>query len=150
MLAADLSTTLSTRTLLAIRSCLNRAVKRAMARDGVRRNVVELTELPTGQGVGLRSFGRCAGTTSTLRAGRRQCCRPPRTSRYGARCVRRVIPSATLKANACATQSVHRRTPGTARPTGCRSAARRALVEGVGTCVHNGSGHSDGSSERPP
>jgi hypothetical protein len=45
----DLSTTLSTRTLQAIRSCLNRAVKRAMARDRVRRNVVELTELPTGQ-----------------------------------------------------------------------------------------------------
>jgi integrase len=45
----ELSTTLSTRTLQAIRSCLNRAVKRAMARDRVRRNVVELTELPTGQ-----------------------------------------------------------------------------------------------------
>jgi len=45
----DLSTTLSTRTLRAIRSCLNRAVERAMAWDRVRRNVVELTELPTGQ-----------------------------------------------------------------------------------------------------
>jgi excisionase family DNA binding protein len=45
----DLSTTLSTRTLQAIRSCLNRAVKRAMARDRVRRNVVELTEPPTEQ-----------------------------------------------------------------------------------------------------
>jgi hypothetical protein len=45
----ELSTTLSTRTLRAIRSCLNRSVKRAMARDRVRRNVVELSELPTGQ-----------------------------------------------------------------------------------------------------
>lgn len=45
----ELSTTLSTRTLQAIRSCLNRSVKRAMARDRVRRNVVELTEPPTGQ-----------------------------------------------------------------------------------------------------
>ena len=45
----ELSTKLSTRTLQAIRSCLNRTVKRAMARDRVRRNVVELTELPTGR-----------------------------------------------------------------------------------------------------
>ena len=41
--------TLSTRTLQAIHSCLNRAVKRAMARDKVRRNVVELCSVPTGQ-----------------------------------------------------------------------------------------------------
>jgi hypothetical protein len=101
---AELSTTLSTRTLQAIRSCLNRAVKRAMARDRVRRNVVELTDLPTGQrgrpskamsaqqaddlliktavdrlhpyivvslltAHGLRSCGRCAGSTCTLMPG---------------------------------------------------------------------------------
>ncbi|MFI9580300.1 tyrosine recombinase XerC [Streptomyces sp. NPDC052236] len=40
---------LSTRSLEAIRSCLNRAVKRAMARDKVKRNVVELCSVPTGQ-----------------------------------------------------------------------------------------------------
>lgn len=40
--------TLSTRTLQIIRSCLNRAVKRAMARDRVKRNVVELCGVPTG------------------------------------------------------------------------------------------------------
>ena len=39
----------STRTVQEIRACLNRAVKRAMARDQVRRNVVELTDVPTGQ-----------------------------------------------------------------------------------------------------
>src|SRR2546427_2952647 len=36
------------RTLQAVRVCLNRAVKRAMARDRVKRNVVELTEAPRG------------------------------------------------------------------------------------------------------
>ncbi|WP_086685127.1 tyrosine-type recombinase/integrase [Streptomyces pseudogriseolus] len=41
--------TLSTRTLQAIHSCLNRAVKRAMARDKVKRNVVELCSVPQGQ-----------------------------------------------------------------------------------------------------
>lgn len=40
---------LSTRTLQAIHSCLNRAVKRAMARDKVKRNVVELCSVPQGQ-----------------------------------------------------------------------------------------------------
>ena len=40
---------LSTRTLEAIHSCLNRSVKRAMARDKVKRNVVELCSVPTGQ-----------------------------------------------------------------------------------------------------
>ncbi|MEV0090059.1 site-specific integrase [Streptomyces sp. NPDC050738] len=40
---------LSTRTLQGIHSCLNRAVKRAMARDKVKRNVVELCSIPTGQ-----------------------------------------------------------------------------------------------------
>jgi integrase len=44
-----LSTTLSTRTLQGVRSCLNRAIKRAMARDRVKRNVVELTEVPKGR-----------------------------------------------------------------------------------------------------
>ncbi|ANW19544.1 tyrosine-type recombinase/integrase [Streptomyces clavuligerus] len=40
---------LSTRSLEAIRSCLNRAVKRAMARDKVKRNVVELCSIPAGR-----------------------------------------------------------------------------------------------------
>lgn len=44
-----LSKSLSTATLQRVRGCLNRAVKRAMARDLVKRNVVELTEIPTGQ-----------------------------------------------------------------------------------------------------
>jgi integrase len=41
--------TLSTRTLQAAHSCLNRSVKRAMARDKVKRNVVELCSVPQGQ-----------------------------------------------------------------------------------------------------
>jgi integrase len=45
---ATLATSLSTRTLQGVRACLNRAVRRAMARDKVKRNVVELTEVPTG------------------------------------------------------------------------------------------------------
>ncbi|MEO3972392.1 tyrosine-type recombinase/integrase [Streptomyces sp. CAU 1734] len=40
---------LSTRSLQGIRSCLNRAVKRAMARDKVKRNVGELCAVPTGR-----------------------------------------------------------------------------------------------------
>ncbi|MGW5734809.1 MULTISPECIES: site-specific integrase [Streptomyces] len=43
------SKVLSTRSLEAIRSCLNRAVKRAMARDKVKRNVVELCSVPAGR-----------------------------------------------------------------------------------------------------
>ncbi|WEV26672.1 site-specific integrase [Streptomyces sp. 71268] len=39
----------STRTLRLLHSCLNRAVKRAMARDKVKRNVVELCSVPKGQ-----------------------------------------------------------------------------------------------------
>jgi integrase len=45
---AILATSLSTRTLQGVRACLNRAVRRAMARDKVKRNVVELTEVPAG------------------------------------------------------------------------------------------------------
>ena len=45
---AQKSLTLSTRTLQAMHSCLNRSVKRAMARDKVKRNVVELCSVPTG------------------------------------------------------------------------------------------------------
>jgi integrase len=41
--------TLSTRTLQALHSCLNRAVKRAMARDKVKRNVVALCSVPRGR-----------------------------------------------------------------------------------------------------
>ncbi|MEU7834519.1 site-specific integrase [Nonomuraea sp. NPDC049129] len=41
--------TLSTRTLQIIRSCLSRAVKRAMARDRVKRNVVELCGVTAGK-----------------------------------------------------------------------------------------------------
>jgi integrase len=43
------SQTLSTATLQRLHSCLNRATKRAMARDKVRRNVVELCTVPAGQ-----------------------------------------------------------------------------------------------------
>ncbi|MFG2181076.1 tyrosine recombinase XerC [Streptomyces abikoensis] len=46
---ADKSKVLSTRSLEAIRSCLNRAVRRAMARDKVKRNVVELCAVPAGR-----------------------------------------------------------------------------------------------------
>ncbi|MGA5824471.1 site-specific integrase, partial [Kitasatospora sp. NPDC094028] len=41
--------TLSTRTLQGIYSCLNRSVKRAMAWDKVKRNVVALCSVPQGQ-----------------------------------------------------------------------------------------------------
>lgn len=41
--------TLSTRTLQSVHSCLNRSIKRAMARDKVKRNVVELCSVPQGQ-----------------------------------------------------------------------------------------------------
>ncbi|MBP0460825.1 site-specific integrase [Streptomyces montanisoli] len=41
--------TLSTNTLQVICSCLNRAVRRAMARDKVKRNVVELCAIPAGR-----------------------------------------------------------------------------------------------------
>jgi len=46
---ADKAKTLSTRTLQALHSCLNRSIKRAMARDKVKRNVVALCTVPTGQ-----------------------------------------------------------------------------------------------------
>ncbi|GAA3242952.1 tyrosine recombinase XerC [Dactylosporangium siamense] len=46
---ADRAKVLSTRTLGETYSCLNRAVRRAMARDLVQRNVVELCDLPKGQ-----------------------------------------------------------------------------------------------------
>ncbi|MFI2353021.1 tyrosine recombinase XerC [Streptomyces sp. NPDC019443] len=46
---ADKAKALSTNTLQVVRSCLNRAVKRAMVRDKVKRNVVELCSVPTGQ-----------------------------------------------------------------------------------------------------
>ena len=49
-----LADTLSTRTLQELRSILSRAVNRAMARDLVRRNVVDLTETPQGR-AGRRS-----------------------------------------------------------------------------------------------
>ena len=44
-----LSGNLSTRTLRGVRACLVRAVNRAMARDKVKRNVVLLCSVPTGQ-----------------------------------------------------------------------------------------------------
>ena len=46
---AEKAKTLSTRTLEGIHSCLNRAVKRALARDKVKRNVVEQCSVPKGQ-----------------------------------------------------------------------------------------------------
>jgi len=44
-----LSASLSTETLRRTHACLNRATRRAAARDWVKRNVVELAELPTGR-----------------------------------------------------------------------------------------------------
>jgi integrase len=46
---ADRAALLSTRSLQGVHSCLNRAVKRAMARDKVKRNVVELCQVPHGR-----------------------------------------------------------------------------------------------------
>jgi integrase len=46
---AEKSKKLSTRTLQSLHSCLNRSVRRAMARDKVKRNVVELCSVPKGQ-----------------------------------------------------------------------------------------------------
>lgn len=46
---AEEAKSLSTRSLQAIHSCLNRAIKRAMARDKVKRNVVALCSIPKGQ-----------------------------------------------------------------------------------------------------
>jgi len=47
---ADRAATLSTSTLQSLHNGLNRAVKQAMARDRVKRNVVELCSVPRGQG----------------------------------------------------------------------------------------------------
>lgn len=44
-----LSASLSTETLRRTHACLNRAIRRAAARDWVKRNVVQLAELPTGR-----------------------------------------------------------------------------------------------------
>jgi hypothetical protein len=46
---ADMPQVLSTSSLQGVYGCLNRAVRRAMARDLVRRNVVELAEVPAGR-----------------------------------------------------------------------------------------------------
>ena len=46
---ADKAATLSTRTLGELHGCLNRSIKRAMARDKVKRNVVALCTVPRGQ-----------------------------------------------------------------------------------------------------
>jgi integrase len=45
----DLSKSLSTATLQRVHGCLNRSVRRAMARDLVKRNVVELADVPAGR-----------------------------------------------------------------------------------------------------
>ncbi len=45
---SKLAPQLSTETLHRVHACLNRSVRRAMARDLVRRNVVEVAEVPTG------------------------------------------------------------------------------------------------------
>jgi hypothetical protein len=61
------ATTLSTRSLQAFHSCLNRAVKRAMAWDKVERNVVALCSVPQGQagrpskGLPLLRLRPCSG-----------------------------------------------------------------------------------------
>ena len=46
---ADKAGSCSTRTLQGLHSCLNRAIKRAMARDKVKRNVVALCSVPRGK-----------------------------------------------------------------------------------------------------
>lgn len=46
---AEKAASCSTRTLQGLHSCLNRAIKRAMARDKVKRNVVELCAVPRGR-----------------------------------------------------------------------------------------------------
>ncbi len=46
---AEMASTLSTRTLRLLHSILNRSVRHAQARDKVKRNVVMLCEIPTGQ-----------------------------------------------------------------------------------------------------
>jgi len=46
---AALTEDLSTSTIRQVRSCLSRAVRRAMSQDRVRRNVVELAQIPTGR-----------------------------------------------------------------------------------------------------
>lgn len=46
---SGLSTSLSTETLHRTHACLNRAVRRALARDLVKRNVADLAEVPTGK-----------------------------------------------------------------------------------------------------
>jgi integrase len=46
---ADKASSCSTRTLQGLHSCLNRAIKRAMARDKVKRNVVALCAVPKGK-----------------------------------------------------------------------------------------------------
>ncbi len=46
---STLAKSLSTRTLRTVHACLNRSVRRAMARDQVKRNVVELCTVPTGR-----------------------------------------------------------------------------------------------------
>ncbi|MGW4796468.1 tyrosine-type recombinase/integrase [Nonomuraea sp. NPDC004297] len=46
---ADKAGTLSTRSLQGLHGCLNRAIKRAMARDKVKRNVVSLCSVPKGK-----------------------------------------------------------------------------------------------------
>jgi len=45
---AGLAPTLSTDTLRRLHGCLNRSIRRAMSRDWVRRNVVELVDIPIG------------------------------------------------------------------------------------------------------
>jgi integrase len=67
---AGKSRTLSTATLYRLHSCLNRAIKRAMARDKVRRNVVELCTVPTGQTGRLSKALTLAQAEAVLQAAR--------------------------------------------------------------------------------
>ena len=55
------SASLSTDTLHRVRRCLNRSVRRAMARDLVKRNVVELSEYPRQAGRRSKSLTRSTG-----------------------------------------------------------------------------------------
>ena len=63
--AEAIAPTLSTRTLQELRSILSRAVDRAMARDLVRRNVVDLAEVPQGR-AGRRSKSLTPGQVDAM------------------------------------------------------------------------------------
>ncbi len=109
------ATTLSTRSLQAVHSCLDRSVKRAMTRDKVKRNVVELCSVPQSQ-AGLPS--KALTWDHVFLKGKLDAEPPqPRTSRCGAR--------------SGAAETPRLGSPGA--PSLCRRAFRQALkdVDGI-------------------